>query len=44
MAAEPRAILVERAQFLLGQLAERPERHIVGPGGVPLREQKLIPW
>ena len=44
MTAEPRAILVKRAQILLGQLAERPERDIVGPGGVPLRKDELIRW
>ena len=44
MTAEPRAVLVERAQVLLGQLAERPERDIVGPGGVPLRKDELIRW
>ena len=44
MTAEPRAILVERAQILVGQLAKRPERDIVGPGGVPLRKDELIRW
>ena len=35
---------MKRAQILLGQLAERPERDIVGSGGVPLRKDELIRW
>src|SRR5271166_3112992 len=44
MTAEPRPVLMKHAQVLLGQLAKRPERHIVGPGGVPFRKDKLIRW
>ena len=44
MTTEPRAIPVERAQVLLGQLAKRPERHIIRPGGVPLGKDKLVGW
>ena len=44
MTAEPRTIPVERAQVLLGQLAERPERHIIRPGGVTLGKHKLVCW
>ena len=44
MTAEPRPVLMKHAQVLLCQLAKRPERHIVGPGGVPFRKDKLIRW
>ena len=37
MTAEPRAILVETAQVQLGQLAKRPERHIIAP-------RRRAPW
>ena len=44
MSTEPCTIPVERAQILLRQLAERPERHVIGAGGVTLGKNELVFW
>ena len=42
MSTQASAILVEETQVVLLQLAQGPERHIIGAGRVALREYKLI--
>lgn len=42
MAAEPRAVFVERAQVAVTDPPDRPKRDIQRPGAVPFRQQKHI--